>query len=128
MNFYSKLYFSTLQEQEFFQFTDILNAVTASDSECEVFSSDESSDDDDLCEIGAKGDSNNADDVGDDADEVGDNHDDDNSDGDSSYSDGVPPARQKKKKPKQHKFETRRPFIPPDLPHFYPRSRKSTAR
>ena len=62
-----------------------MNAVTASDSECEVLSSDESSDDDHLWEIGAKGDSNNADDVGDDADDVG------------SYSDDVPPARQKKK-------------------------------
>ena len=45
VKFYSKLCISTLQE--FIQFTDILIAVTASDSECkELLSSDESSDDD----------------------------------------------------------------------------------
>ena len=97
-----------------------MNAVTASDSECEVLSSDESSDDDELWEIGAEGDSNHADVGDDDNSNDGDNHD-GNNDGDGSCSDDVPLARQKKKKLKECKFETRtrRQFIPPDF-NFIP--------
>ena len=70
-----------------------------------------------MWEIGAEVDSNHADDVGDNHD--GDNND-SNNDSDGSYTDDVPLARQKKKKLKQYKFETRRPFIPPQLPLFIP--------
>ena len=62
MSFFIHIYiFSTLQTRQLFELTDILSAVTASDSECEELSSGDECSDDELWELGAEGNSDDAD-------------------------------------------------------------------
>ena len=109
------------------ELTDILSAVTASDSECEELSSgDECSDNDELWELGAEG---NSDDANSNSEDIHGNYDVDDESGSNDHNDGDnddddvrdnPKAQKNKRKSKQYQFETRRPFIPPDLPPFVP--------
>ena len=135
MTFYTKSCILSSQAKEFIEIADILDAVTASDSECEVLSGDDELDDG-LWELddveGAGDDSYHADDdvggpedtVGDDDDDSDDRDDSDDDDDDGDYD--VPLANRMKKKPKKYKFEKRRPFVPPQLPPFIPEPERPT--
>ncbi len=122
MTFYTKSCVLSSQAKEFIQIADILDAVTASDSECEVLSGEDESDDKlwELDDVERAGDDSYHadDDVGGPEDTVGDDND------DSDYD--VPLANRMKKKPKKYKFEKRRPFVPPQLPPFIPEPERPT--
>ena len=98
--------------RQLIELTDILSAVTASDSECEELSSgDECSDNDELWELGAEG---NSDDADSNLEDIHGNYDVDDESGSNNHSDvdnddvrDNPKAQKKKSKSKQYKFETR---------------------
>ena len=103
------------------ELTDILSAVTASDSECEELSSgDECRDNDELWELGGE---RNSDDADSNLEDIHGNYDVDDESGFNNRNDGDnddvrdnPKAQKKKSKSKQYQFEKCQPFIPPDLP------------
>ena len=91
--------------------TDILSAVTASDSECEELSSgDECSENDELWELEAEG---NSDDADSNLEDIHGNYNVDDGSGSNNHNDGDnddvrdnPTAQKKKSKSKQYQFET----------------------
>ncbi len=109
MTFYTKSCALSSQAKEFIEIADILDAVAASDSECEVLSGEDELDDElwELDDVERAGDDSYHadDDGGGPEDTVGDDNDDSDDRDDGDYD--VPLANRMKKNPKKYKFEKR---------------------